>query len=145
MKAKPLKWVKCRKGWRGEELIWKGQYFWSFWINGNHHLAWGRDDWEGTIGCYEYRCPFCGLGFEDAVRRFKPTRKSRTIYSDWRPCALGHCRRLTVKINGRMYWASYSSVLGRVLIFNSHRKGEQIGSLPKSVIPMRLRELSRDA
>ncbi len=143
---KRINWVACppRSG-GGYETIYNGQYFWKKQFGGivlsSIYEGFGGFPDNRSIRHNDHRCVYCGLGLDDAVKRFKPTKKSKTVYSGWKRCSVGYCRRLTFLINGRRYWARFNPELNRIQVWNQHHGRTPIGTLPKSLISKELQEL----
>lgn len=141
-----LPWVKTSRGGSGKSIIYHGQYFWSNWSGDREHLYYKQPDWwgrEGFIGSFTGCCHFCGLGIDDAVRRFKPTKKTRTEFTVWKKCELGFCGRMTVSMNGYQYWAKHFPEKRKVAIYDSHLGRTPIGYLPETAVPLYLRREMR--
>ncbi|MEN9524296.1 MAG: hypothetical protein RL536_365 [Candidatus Parcubacteria bacterium] len=141
MSREELHWVKSPKGSSGgRELIYRGQYFWSKWYGGGEHLYSDHPKLagEGFIGAFTGCCHFCNLGIDDAVRRFKPRKKTRTQYTNWRRCDVGFCNRMTVLVNGYKYWAKHVPSERKVAVYASHLGRTPIGYLPERLVPVEL-------
>ncbi len=144
-----IQWVKRPDFIGGMETIYRGQYFWRKWyaMEALYHLApdsVGHWHDRGHLGNFFSCCHFCRLGLEDAVRRFRPTKQTRTQYTDWRKCEVGFCHRMTVLVDGRLYWAKHFPEKRKVAIYNSHLGRTPMGFLPETMVPPELRRAMRE-
>lgn len=148
-----LAWVgrPARPG-TNQELIYRGQHFCITICHGGISLYCGRPHSKGIvhrerfIGSFDFcPCRFCGRGSRDVeVRRFRPTKKNRTKYTDWQKCSVGYCHRMTLLIDGHKYWAKLDPTKHRVLIFNAHLARTPIGSVPETMVPLEIRKLMKE-
>ncbi len=149
MPRKPdVNWVHCPKV-GGHETIYKNQYFWkkmygAYFLSTlgagmERELHWRkrRKYYIGTFSAH--RCHFCNLSLDDAVLRYTPTPETKTRYTNWERCTMGFCKRLTLLINGKRYWAKFNLKTGKFDIFNLHLGRTPIGSLPVRFVPVELR------
>jgi hypothetical protein len=130
-----LKWTSLR---RGHVTFYKNQRFWTGRPYGWRVLKTAVSGHNGEQINVPQDCHFPSRDFDALVKHYRPTLKKQTVYEDWKPCYGGHCDRLSVKIDGREFWAKLNPETKRVEIFGSHRSLRILGSVSKRLLPKEL-------